>query len=218
MAASLDSRFVSTPASIDSEPVEIVVLVSGSGTLLQALIDACADPDYGVRIAAVGADRACVGVERAERAGIPTFVCPPSDFADRGAWDLALAEHVSDSKPRFVVTAGFMRILGPATLGAQPVVNTHPALLPSFPGAHGVRDALAYGVKVTGTTCHVVDAGVDTGPIIEQRVVAVEDDDTQESLHERIKEQERDLLVAVVPRLARGGLVVDGRRVRLGGG
>ncbi|WP_345506643.1 phosphoribosylglycinamide formyltransferase [Terrabacter aeriphilus] len=197
-------------------PVDVVVLVSGSGTLLQALLDASADPNYGVRVAAVGADRPCVGIERAEHAGIPTFVVAPSTYADRAAWDAALAERVAGAVPRFVVTAGFMRILGPATLGIAPVVNTHPALLPSFPGAHGVRDALAYGVKVTGTTCHVVDAGVDTGPIIEQRVVAVDDDDTEESLHERIKVQERELLVDVVRRLAREGFVVEGRRVRLG--
>ena len=196
--------------------VPIVVLVSGSGTLLQALIDAATAADYGVRIAAVGADRPCRGIERAEQAGIPTFVCRPADFTDRAAWDVALAEHVAAAGPRFVVTAGFMRILGPATLGAQPVVNTHPALLPSFPGAHGVRDALAYGVKVTGTTCHVVDSGVDTGPIIEQRVVAVLDDDTEETLHERIKVQERDLLVEMVSRLAREGFAVEGRRVRIG--
>ncbi|WP_374971513.1 phosphoribosylglycinamide formyltransferase [Terrabacter sp. BE26] len=194
----------------------VVVLVSGSGTLLQALLDAAADPAYGVRVAAVGADRSCEGLERAERAGIPTFVVAPGEYADRAAWDVALAECVAQAAPRFVVTAGFMRILGPATLGLVPVVNTHPALLPSFPGAHGVRDALAYGVKVTGTTCHVVDAGVDTGPIIEQRVVTVEDDDTEESLHERIKVQERQLLVDVVRRLAREGFAVEGRRVRLG--
>lgn len=201
------------PASV---PVDVVVLVSGSGTLLQALIEASADPGYGVRIAAVGADRPCLGLERAEQAGIPTFTVAPKEHSDRGAWDAALAERVAAASPRFVVTAGFMRILGPATLGVAPVVNTHPALLPSFPGAHGVRDALAYGVKVTGTTCHVVDAGVDTGPIIEQRVVAVEDDDTEESLHERIKVQERELLVDVVSRLAREGFAVDGRRVRIG--
>ena len=140
-------RRVTTDApSSTPDPVDVVVLVSGSGTLLQALIDAAADPAYGVRIAAVGADRACVGIERAERAGIPAFVCRPADFADRGAWDVALAQQVAAASPRFVVTAGFMRILGPETLGARPVVNTHPALLPSFPGAHGVRDALAYGV------------------------------------------------------------------------
>jgi phosphoribosylglycinamide formyltransferase-1 len=204
------------PAGDVPVPVPVVVLVSGSGTLLQALIDAATRSDYGVRIAAVGADRPCQGIERAERAGIPTFVCRPADFPDRAAWDVALAERVGAAAPRFVVTAGFMRILGPATLGSRPVINTHPALLPSFPGAHGVRDALAYGVKVTGTTCHVVDAGVDTGPIIEQRVVAVDDDDTEETLHERIKVQERDLLVEVVSRLAREGFSVEGRRVRIG--
>ena len=201
-----------------TESVPVVVLVSGSGTLLQALIEAAADPAYGVRIAAVGADRPCTGLERAEQAGIATFVCRVADFADRAAWDVALAEQVAAAAPRFVVTAGFMRILGPLTLGAQPVVNTHPALLPSFPGAHGVRDALAYGVKVTGTTCHVVDAGIDTGPIIEQRVVVVEDGDTEESLHERIKVQEREMLVDVVGRMARQGFAVEGRRVRLGRG
>jgi len=201
-----------------TESVPVVVLVSGSGTLLQALIEATADPAYGVRIAAVGADRPCTGLERAEQAGIATFVCRVADFADRAAWDVALAEQVAAAAPRFVVTAGFMRILGPLTLGAQPVVNTHPALLPSFPGAHGVRDALAYGVKVTGTTCHVVDAGIDTGPIIEQRVVVVEDGDTEESLHERIKVQEREMLVDVLGRMARQGFAVEGRRVRLGRG
>ncbi len=207
---------LASAAGATEGPVPVVVLVSGSGTLLQALIDAAADPAYGVHIAAVGADRPCTGLERAERAGIPTFVTRVADFADRGAWDEALAAQVAAASPRFVVTAGFMRILGPATLGAQPVVNTHPALLPSFPGAHGVRDALAYGVKVTGTTCHLVDSGVDTGPIIEQRVVAVEEDDTEESLHERIKVQERDLLVDVVGRMAREGFSVAGRRVSLG--
>jgi phosphoribosylglycinamide formyltransferase 1 len=196
--------------------VPVVVLVSGAGTLLQALIDAAAQADYPARVAAVGADRPCAGIERAERAGIPAFVCRPGDFPDRAAWDVALAERVSAAGPRFVVTAGFMRILGPATLGAQPVINTHPALLPSFPGAHGVRDALAYGVKVTGTTCHGVDAGIDTGPIIEQRVVAVADDDTEATLHERIKVAERELLVETVRRLARDGFAVEGRQVRIG--
>ncbi|WP_343987924.1 phosphoribosylglycinamide formyltransferase [Terrabacter terrae] len=207
-----------SPSVPDAVPdaVPVVVLVSGSGTLFQALLDAVADPAYGVRVAAVGADRPCEGLDRAERAGIPTFVVAPREYADRAAWDLALAERVAQAGPRFVVTAGFMRLLGAATLGLVPVVNTHPALLPSFPGAHGVRDALAYGVKVTGTTCHVVDAGVDTGPIIEQRVVPVEDGDTEESLHERIKVQERQLLVDVVRRLAREGFAVEGRRVRIG--
>lgn len=196
--------------------VDIVVLVSGSGTLLQALIDACTDPSYGVRIVAVGADRACVGIERAEQAGIATFVCQLSDYATRAQWDAALASHLDAARPRLVVTAGFMRLLGARSLGERTVVNTHPALLPSFPGAHGVRDALAYGVKVTGSTCHLVDGGVDTGPIIEQRTVVVADDDTEQTLHERIKVHERQMLVDNVGRMARDGFTVEGRAVRLG--
>lgn len=202
-----------TPAG---PPVAIVVLVSGSGTLLQSLIDACADPAYGVRIAAVGADRECAGLDRARAAGIGTFVCRTADYSTRAEWDAALAALIAEHRPAFVVSAGFMKVLGPTVVDGFTVINTHPALLPSFPGAHGVRDALAHGVKVTGTTCHVVDAGVDTGPIIDQRAVRVLADDTEESLHERIKVEERTLLVDVVRRLARGGLVVDGRRVRIG--
>ena len=185
------------------QPVPIVVLVSGSGTLLQALIDASADPGYGVRIAAVGVDRdGTLGQERAERAGIPTFVVRPAEHPDRAAWDAALAAEIARHAPQLVVSAGFMRILGPQVLAGPTVINTHPALLPSFPGAHGVRDALAHGVAVTGTTCHVVDAGVDTGPIIAQRAVEVVDGDTEESLHERIKVVERAMLVEVVRALA----------------
>lgn len=198
------------------EPVGIVVLASGSGTLLQALIDVVADPDFGVRIAAVGADRPCVAVERAHRAGLPTFVCRLHDFATRDAWDAALAGHLLAADARLMVTAGFMKLLGPRSLAVRPVVNTHPALLPSFPGAHGVRDALDYGVRVTGTTCHLVDSGIDTGPILEQRVVRVVDGDTEATLHERIKVQERLMLVENVGRMAREGFTVDGRRVRFG--
>jgi phosphoribosylglycinamide formyltransferase-1 len=184
--------------------------------LLQALLEAASDPAYGVRVVAVGADRDCAGIARASAAGVESFVCRPADFASRAEWDAGLAERLRALAPRFVVSAGFMRLLGPEVLGAVPVVNTHPALLPSFPGALGVRDALAHGVKVTGTTCHLVDAGVDTGPIIEQRAVPVLEDDTEETLHERIKEQERQMLVEVVPRLARDGWTVEGRRVRIG--
>lgn len=186
--------------------VPIVVLVSGSGTLLQALLDAAHDPSYGVLVAAVVADRPCTGLDRAARAGVPARVVALADHPDRSAWDAALATQLSGIGPAFVVSAGFMRILGPAVLAAHRVINTHPALLPSFPGAHGVRDALAYGVKVTGTTCHVVDSGVDTGPIIDQRPVLVLEGDTEESLHERIKVVEREMLVEVVARLARNGL------------
>ena len=184
-------------------PAGIVVLVSGSGTLLQALVDASLDPAYGVRILAVGADRDDIeGLRRAERAGIETFVCRVADFPDRVAWDVALAAEIAARAPDLVVTAGFMKLLGPATLGGWTILNTHPALLPSFPGAHAVRDALAHGVKVTGTTAHLVDAGIDTGPILAQRAVEVLDDDTEDSLHERIKVVERELLVDLVGRLA----------------
>ncbi len=194
----------------------IVVLVSGSGTNLQALIDAAADPAYGVRILAVGADRdGIAGLERAERAGIPTFVCQVGDFADRAAWDAALAEAIGAHAPGLVVSAGFMKILGPEVLGRFTVVNTHPALLPAFPGAHAVRDAMAYGAKVTGCTVHVVDAGVDTGPVIAQTAVEVRDDDTEESLHERIKTVERRMLVDVVGRAAREGVTVTDRKATI---
>ncbi|MGW4809523.1 phosphoribosylglycinamide formyltransferase [Kitasatospora sp. NPDC004272] len=200
-------------------PARLVVLVSGSGTNLQALIDAAADPGYGARIVAVGADRdGIAGIERAERAGIPVFVQRIRDHADRAAWDAALTAAVAAHAPDLVVTAGFMKILGPAFVGAFAgrTVNTHPALLPAFPGAHGVPDALAYGVKVTGCTVHLVDGGVDTGPIIAQGVVEVEDADHAdggEALHERIKTVERKLLVEVVGRLAREGHRIEDRKV-----
>jgi len=197
--------------------LDVVVLVSGSGTLLQALIDASADPAYGVRIAAVGADRdGIAGLDRARAAGIPSFVCRVADFSSRADWDAALADQLDSYASAFVVSAGFMKLLGPQTLARHTVVNTHPALLPAFPGAHAVRDALAYGVTLTGTTCHLVDAGVDTGPIIEQHAVAVEPDDTEESLHERIKVIERRMLVDIVGRMAREGYAVSGRAVRIG--
>ncbi|HMT32118.1 MAG TPA: phosphoribosylglycinamide formyltransferase [Dermatophilaceae bacterium] len=199
------------------QPTAVIVLVSGSGTLLQALIDASADPAYGVRIAAVGADRdGIAGLDRARAAGIPSFVCRVADFSSRADWDAALADQLDSYASAFVVSAGFMKLLGPQTLGRHTVVNTHPALLPAFPGAHAVRDALAYGVTLTGTTCHLVDAGVDTGPIIEQHAVAVEPDDTEESLHERIKVIERRMLVDIVGRMAREGYAVSGRAVRIG--
>ncbi|MEU3461506.1 phosphoribosylglycinamide formyltransferase [Streptomyces sp. NPDC006733] len=200
-------------------PARLVVLVSGSGTNLQALLDVIeSDPAYGATIVAVGADRdGIVGLERAERAGLPVFVVKVKDYADRAAWDLALAEATAEHRPDLVVSAGFMKIVGKeflARFGGR-FVNTHPALLPSFPGAHGVKDALAYGAKVTGCTVHFVDDGVDTGPIIAQGVVAIEPDDTEEALHERIKEVERGLLVDVVGRLARDGYRIEGRKVLL---
>jgi phosphoribosylglycinamide formyltransferase-1 len=196
----------------------LVVLVSGGGTNLQALLDAsAADPaGFGATVVAVGADRPGItGLARAEREGVPTFVCRVGDFDSRDAWDAALAEAVAAYEPDIIVSAGFMKILGKhflARFGGR-VINTHPALLPCFPGAHGVRDALAYGVKVTGCTVHFVDDGVDTGPVIAQGVVEVRDEDDESRLHERIKEVERTLLVDVVRRIARHGHRLVGRRV-----
>jgi phosphoribosylglycinamide formyltransferase-1 len=194
-----------------------VVLISGSGTNLQALLDAVADEELGARVVAVGADRDGIeGLARAERAGVPTFVEKLSDHPTREEWDESFAGTIGEYKPDLVISAGFMKILGPRVLAAFPVVNTHPALLPAFPGAHAVRDALAYGVKVTGCTVHLVDSGVDTGPVIAQEAVAVRDDDDESSLHERIKIVERRLLVEIVGRMVRDGWTVTGRTVRLG--
>ncbi|GEC07958.1 phosphoribosylglycinamide formyltransferase [Streptomyces spinoverrucosus] len=197
----------------------LVVLVSGSGTNLQALLDAIATEGveaYGAEIVAVGADRDGIeGLARAERAGLPTFVRKVKDYESREAWDAALADAVAAYEPDLVVSAGFMKIVGKeflARYGGR-FINTHPALLPSFPGAHGVRDALAYGARVTGCTVHFVDDGVDTGPIIAQGVVEVRDEDDESALHERIKEVERRLLVDVVGRLARNGYRIEGRKV-----
>jgi phosphoribosylglycinamide formyltransferase-1 len=197
----------------------VVVLVSGGGTNLQALLDAAADPAYGAKIVAVGADRDGIeGLARADRADVPTFVAKVADYTSRDHWDQALADKVAAFEPDLVVLAGFMKLVGPRFLAAfgGRTVNTHPALSPSFPGMHGPQDALEYGVKVTGATLFVVDAGVDTGQIVAQAMVAVEDDDTVESLHERIKVAERTMLVETVGRMVREGFVVDGRRVRFG--
>ncbi|MFB9681461.1 phosphoribosylglycinamide formyltransferase [Streptosporangium vulgare] len=202
---------------MSSQAVRLVVLVSGSGTNLQALLDAVADETYGARIVAVGADRLGVeGLARAERAGVPTFVERLADHPTREEWDESLAARIAGYRPDLVVCAGFMKILGAPTLEAFPVLNTHPALLPSFPGAHGVRDALSYGVRVTGCTVMLADAGVDTGPIIAQEAVPVLDGDDEAALHERIKTVERHLLVDTVGRMAREGWTVTGRTVRFG--
>ena len=196
----------------------LVVLVSGSGTNLQALLDATGDPAYGARVVAVGADRDDIeGLRRAERFGVETFVHRVRDFPSRADWDVALAATVASYAPDLVVLAGFMKLVGPAFLLEQAgrTLNTHPALSPSFPGMHGPAEALAYGVKVTGCTLFVVDGGVDTGPIVDQRAVRVHDDDTVETLHERIKVEERRMLVESVGRMARRGYDIDGRRVRI---
>ncbi|GEL94540.1 phosphoribosylglycinamide formyltransferase [Cellulomonas composti] len=194
-------------------------MVSGTGSNLRALLEAHDDPAYGARVVGVVSDRPGIrALEIAREAGIPTAVVALRDFEDRAAWDRATAEAVGVFAPDLVVLAGFMKLFGPdflARWGGR-IVNTHPALLPSFPGAHGVRDALAYGVKVSGCTVIVVDEGVDSGPIVAQVAVPVEADDDEESLHERIKLVERALLVDVVGRIAREGMTVDGRQVRLG--
>lgn len=197
----------------------LVVLVSGSGTNLQALIDACADPAYGATVVAVGADRADIGgLTRAEAAGVPTFVVRLSDYPTRDDWDAALTAEVAQYQPDLVISAGFFKLAGGrflAEFGGR-YLNTHNALLPSFPGIHGPRDALAYGVKITGATLFVVDEGVDTGAIIAQVAVPVLEDDTEESLTERIKVAERAQLVDWVGRLARKGFTVNGRKVMVG--
>jgi phosphoribosylglycinamide formyltransferase 1 len=176
----------------------VVVLLSGAGTLFAALLSAAAEPGYPAEIVAVGADRAdAAGLGHARERGLETFVTALRDHPDRAAWDRALAAELTARRPDWVVCAGFMKILGPAVLDAFAgrVVNTHPALLPAFPGAHAVRDALAAGVPTTGATVHVVDAGVDTGPVLAQRPVPVLPDDDEARLHERIKTVERELLV-----------------------
>ena len=196
-------------------PARIVVLVSGSGTNLQALIDA---PQDSYDIVGVVSDRAdAFGLMRAGSAGIAIAVVSPDAFPDRGAWDAALAATVAAWEPDWVVCAGFMRILGSPLLAAFPhrIVNTHPALLPAFPGAHGVRDALDYGVKVTGCTVHLVDAGVDTGPILAQRSIEIRPGESEHDVHERIKAHERELLVDVVTRLCSEGCTIEGRKVTI---
>lgn len=195
------------------------MLVSGAGTNLQALIDACTDPAYGASVVGVGADRDDIeGLARADRAGIPTFVAKVKDYTSRDHWDRAMADKVEAFEPDLVVLAGFMKLVGADFMARfdGAIVNTHPALSPSFPGMHGPADALAYGVKVTGATLFVVDDGIDTGPIVAQTAVPVEVDDDVESLHERIKLAERRMLVDTVGRMAREGWTVSDRTVRFG--
>jgi phosphoribosylglycinamide formyltransferase-1 len=197
----------------------LLVLVSGAGTNLQALIDASADESYGARVIAVGADRAgAAALERARAAGIDTFSCTVADFPDRAGWDEALTGACAAFEPDLVILAGLMKLVGARFLdrfGGR-VINTHPALLPSFPGMHAVRDALAYGVTLTGCTVFLVDAGTDTGPVIAQAAVPVRDDDDETLLHERIKGAERALLTQTVGRMVHDGWSVHGRKVRIG--
>ena len=197
----------------------LVVLVSGAGTNLQALLDACADEAYGAAVVAVGADRPGIeGLARAQRAGIPTFVLRVADYPLRADWDRALADACDGFSPDLVVSAGFMKLVGPgflARFGGR-FVNTHPALLPAFAGMHGIRDALEYGVKITGCTVFMVDSGIDTGPVVAQAAVPVRDDDDIPTLHERVKVTERALLVETVGRMVREGWSVHGRKVKVG--
>lgn len=185
-------------------PARLVVLISGAGSNLAAVLEAADDPGFGAQVVAVIADRECSGLEHARARDLPTAIVRLRDHADRAAWDRELAARIGEHRPDLVISAGFMKLLGPAVLDAHParVLNTHPTLLPSFPGAHGVRDALAHGVKITGATVFVVDAGVDTGRILDQVAVRVEDDDTEETLHERIKAAEHRMLVDVLRRVA----------------
>jgi len=200
-----------------SAPARLVVLASGTGSLLSSLLNAAVG-DYPARIVAVGVDRHCPAVDIAAKAEIPVFTVRLKDHPHRAAWDSAVTAATAAHRPDLVVSAGFMKILGPQFLSRfyGRVINTHPALLPAFPGAHGVVDALAYGVKITGCTVHLVDAGTDTGPILAQQPVPVLDGDDEATLHERIKVIERRMLVDVVAEIATAGLTLVGRKATLG--
>lgn len=200
-----------------SAPARLVVLASGTGSLLSSLLDAAVG-DYPARVVAVGVDRDCRAVEIARAASLPTFTVRLGDFPDRNVWDGAIADATAAHEPDLIVSAGFMKILGPQFLSRfiGRVVNTHPALLPAFPGAHAVPATLDYGVKITGCTVHLVDAGMDTGPILAQQAVPVLDGDDEETLHERIKVVERRLLVDVLAALATGGVTWTGRKATIG--
>ncbi len=200
-----------------SAPARLVVLASGTGSLLESVLEAAVG-DYPARVVAVGTDRDCRALEIAEAASLPGYTVRLGDHSDRQAWDTAITEATAAHQPDLVVSAGFMKIFGPQFLSRFPgrVVNTHPALLPAFPGAHAVPDSLAYGVRVTGCTVHLVDAGMDTGPILAQEAVTVLDDDDEAALHERIKVVERRLLVEVLAAMATLGVTWAGRKAAIG--
>ena len=200
-----------------SAPARLIVLASGTGSLLESILTAAVG-DYPARVVAVGTDRDCRALEIAAAASLPSFTTRLGDHADRAAWDAAITEATAAHQPDLVVSAGFMKILGPQFLSRFPgrVVNTHPALLPAFPGAHAVPDTQAYGVRVTGCTVHLVDAGMDTGPILAQEAVDVLDGDDEAALHERIKVVERRLLVDVLAAMATRGVTWTGRKAVIG--
>lgn len=200
-----------------SAPARVVVLASGTGSLLRSLLEATGG-DFPAGIVAVGVDRDCPAVEIATAASVPTFTVRLRDYPDRDAWDAAITKATASYEPDLIVSAGFMKILGAQFLSQfmGRIINTHPALLPAFPGAHAVPEALAYGVKVTGCSVHLVDAGTDTGPILAQEVVPVLDDDDVATLHERIKVVERQLLVDVLEALATRGVTWTGRKATIG--
>jgi phosphoribosylglycinamide formyltransferase-1 len=199
-------------------PLAVGVLASGRGSNLQALLDAAARPGYPARVVIVIADREeAPALARAAAAGVTAVFLNPKDYGDRAAYDAALSARLEAAGVELVCLAGFMRVLGPAFVGAWRgrVMNIHPALLPAFPGLHAQRQALDYGVKITGATVHFVDEGVDTGPIILQAAVAVEPDDTEETLSARILAEEHRLYPEAVRLYAEGRLALEGRRVRV---
>ncbi|MCG2797116.1 MAG: phosphoribosylglycinamide formyltransferase [Cellulomonas sp.] len=210
---------MTTPSPATRRSGRVVVLASGAGSTLAAMLVAQEDPTYPARVVAVVSDRpSAPALDRARAAGLATAVVVPRDFPDRLAWDAAVVEAVDVFSPDLVVLAGFMRVLGDPFVErfAGRALNTHPSLLPAFPGAHAVRDALAYGVRLSGCTVHLVDAGLDSGPVLAQASVPVHDDDDEDTLRARIQQVERDLLVDVVGRVAAGGVTLDGRRATIG--
>jgi phosphoribosylglycinamide formyltransferase-1 len=184
----------------------IVALISGSGSNLRALLEACDNPLFPARVRAVGADRPAAGLEHAELFGISTFVLEPAKFSSKEQWADLLIHSIQYHKPDLVVLAGFMRVLPPSVVRAFSgrIINIHPSLLPAFPGAHAVRDTLAAGVNVTGATVHFVDEGVDTGPVIRQREISIPAGISEAQLHEMIKEVEREQLIEVVREIGEG--------------
>lgn len=180
----------------------LVVLASGTGSTLQAILDAAGQPEFPAEVVAAGTDRpGCPAIRRAAAAGVRTFELALADYPDRTSWDAALADTIAEHRPDLVVLAGFMRVLSAATVERFAMVNTHPSLLPAFPGGHAIEDALKHGVKVSGVTVHRVDAGLDSGPILAQAAVEVRDGDTPDSLRERIQAVEKPLYVETIRQL-----------------